>query len=105
MRNRGGLQNLLDDCRKGLIDTVMTKVHFMRNILSHVGQTQKRRFAERLKQIWLQPEKRDAVAYALSLEAEYRHELDRLLPDRTVSLNWTHIFKEYSWLLFLPDTC
>jgi transposase-like protein len=47
------------------------KVHFMRNILSHVGQTQKKRFAERLEQIWLQPEKKDAASYALSLEAEY----------------------------------
>ncbi len=40
------------------------KVHFMRNILAKVPHREKKRFAERLKQIWLQPDRASAEKYA-----------------------------------------
>ncbi len=47
------------------------KVHFMRNILAKVPHKEKARFAERLKQIWLQPDKRSAQRMASLLREEY----------------------------------
>lgn len=47
------------------------KVHFMRNILARVPHREKARFAERLKQIWLQPDKRSALAVASLFIQEY----------------------------------
>ena len=47
------------------------KVHFMRNILAKVSHKEKARFAERLKQIWLQPDKRSAKRMAALLAEEY----------------------------------
>ena len=40
------------------------KVHFMRNILARIPYKEKKRFAERLKQIWLQPDKKSALKVA-----------------------------------------
>ena len=37
------------------------KVHFMRNILAHVTHAEKKRFAQILKQVWLQPDKKAAL--------------------------------------------
>jgi transposase-like protein len=48
------------------------KVHFMRNILAHVTRPEKKRFAEKLKQIWLQPELESAEQYAQLLVEEYK---------------------------------
>jgi len=47
------------------------KVHFMRNILARVPHREKARFAERLKQIWLQPDKPSALAVASLFIQEY----------------------------------
>ncbi len=47
------------------------KVHFMRNILARVPQKEKARFAERLKQIWLQPDRRSALREAGVFCEEY----------------------------------
>jgi len=47
------------------------KVHFMRNILAKVGPKQKALVAQRLKQIWHQPDLRTARRYADTLIAEY----------------------------------
>jgi transposase-like protein len=47
------------------------KVHFMRNILAKVPHKEKARFAERLKQIWMQPDKRSAKRMAALLVEEY----------------------------------
>jgi len=47
------------------------KVHFMRNILARVPNRDKARVAERLKQIWLQPDKRSAEELASLLIEEY----------------------------------
>jgi putative transposase len=48
------------------------RIHFMRNILAHVGQREKAMFAAKLKQIWLQPEKTSAMRLARLFIAEYR---------------------------------
>lgn len=47
------------------------KVHFMRNILARVPHKEKKRFAERLKQIWLQPDKKSALKAAEIFCQEY----------------------------------
>lgn len=47
------------------------KVHFMRNILAHVNQREKKKFASHLKQIWLEPDRESAVACAERLIARY----------------------------------
>lgn len=47
------------------------KVHFMRNILAHVNQREKEKFASHLKQIWLEPDKESAVACAERLKSKY----------------------------------
>lgn len=47
------------------------KVHFMRNIVAKVSHKEKARFAERLKQIWMQPDKRNAKRMASLLAEEY----------------------------------
>ncbi len=47
------------------------KVHFMRNILAHIPPKSKETFAARLKQIWLQESKKEAMMIAHSLITEY----------------------------------
>ena len=47
------------------------KVHFMRNILAYVGHRQKDSFAKQLKHIWLQPDEKQARAYAQSFMESY----------------------------------
>jgi len=46
-------------------------VHFMRNILVKVAHRDKARLAEKLKQIWLQPERRSAERLARLIIEEY----------------------------------
>lgn len=47
------------------------KVHFMRNLLVHIPHREKKRFAEKLKQIWLQPDLESARRFASFLIEEY----------------------------------
>ena len=47
------------------------KVHFMRNLLAHIPHREKKRFAEKLKQIWLQPDLESARHLASTLVDEY----------------------------------
>lgn len=47
------------------------KVHFMRNIMASVPAKYKARWAEQLKQIWLQPDKESALKTANNLIVEY----------------------------------
>lgn len=75
---------VVSDAHKGLQKAVSTaflgaswqrcKVHFMRNILSHVGQKNKKRFAAHLKQIWLQPDKKSALSYARSFAQDHEEQ-------------------------------
>jgi len=48
------------------------RIHFMRNILAHVGQREKAMFAAKLKQIWLQPDRKSARRAADHVTQEYR---------------------------------
>ena len=59
--------------RKEFISTAWQrcKVHFMRNILAHVGHRHKETFAKQLKHIWLQPDEKQARSYAESFMKEY----------------------------------
>ncbi|WP_320130699.1 IS256 family transposase [uncultured Sphaerochaeta sp.] len=65
-----GLQAAIRKCFLGA-SWQRCKVHFMRNILAHVGQKAKEDFARQLKQIWQQPDKQHAISYARAIEAEY----------------------------------
>ncbi len=47
------------------------KVHFMRNILARVSSKDKARLAEKLKQIWLQPDRETARKLAGVIIEEY----------------------------------
>jgi transposase-like protein len=49
------------------------KVHFMRNILAHVNQKEKEKFAGQLKQIWLEPDRESAIACARRLIGKYEN--------------------------------
>lgn len=72
---------IISDAHKGIRAAVKScflgsqwqrcKVHFMRNILAHVLRSQKKLFAEKLKQIWLQPDLESARRYAHMLAGEY----------------------------------
>lgn len=82
-----GLNNpwlVISDAHKGLINAIKKsfvgcswqrcKVHFMRNILAHVPAKGKAIFSEKLKQIWLQPDKESAKFYANSLMDDYENQ-------------------------------
>jgi len=47
------------------------KVHLMRNVLAHIPQREKERFAGHLKQIWLEPDRESAIANANRLVEKY----------------------------------
>ncbi len=49
------------------------KVHFMRNLLAHIPHREKKQFAEKLKQIWLQPDLESARRLASGLIEEYEN--------------------------------
>jgi transposase-like protein len=48
------------------------KVHFMRNIQAYVPSKAKKRFGDKLKQIWLQESKEEAQAMATQVIAEFK---------------------------------
>ena len=48
------------------------KVHLMRNVLARVAQREKKTFAEKMKQIWVQPDRKSALRTAKIFMAEYR---------------------------------
>lgn len=59
--------------RKSFLGTAWQrcKVHFMRNILAHIPHREKSRFAEELKQIWLQNDLESANRTATALIEKY----------------------------------
>jgi transposase-like protein len=75
---------VVSDAHKGLARAIQKsfigcswqrcKVHFMRNILAHVPAKGKAAFAEKLKQIWLQPDIESAKAYACNLMDAYENQ-------------------------------
>jgi len=72
---------VVSDAHKGLVKAAREafvgcswqrcKVHFMRNILAHISGRDKKSFAERLKQIWLQPDYDSAKKYANAFMNDY----------------------------------
>lgn len=83
-RKERGLENVwlvVSDGHKGLVKAVREtflgcswqrcKVHFMRNILAAVSVKSKKQFAEKRKQIWLQPDYESAKKYAAAFMDEY----------------------------------
>jgi putative transposase len=72
---------VVSDAHKGLIKAVREsfvgcswqrcKVHFMRNILAHISGRDKQVFANKLKQIWLQPDYDSAKKYADALMDDF----------------------------------
>lgn len=83
---------IVSDAHKGLVKAVQEsfircswqrcKVHFMRNILAHIPAKTKAHFAEKLKQIWLQPDYESAKSYAYALmDAQ-----EKLFPEAVNSL-------------------
>lgn len=72
---------IISDANKGLVSAVKhcfpgaswqrCKVHFMRNILAHIPQKQKKSFASELKSIWLAPDDKVARERANALMAKY----------------------------------
>lgn len=73
---------VVSDAHKGLVGAVgksfigaswqRGKVHFMRNIMAHVPSREKKPFAAKLKQIWLQPDAKSARKYAFDLMDEFQ---------------------------------
>jgi transposase-like protein len=75
-------------CTKGLVKAVRglywcswqsCNVHFMRNILASVSGKNKKPFAEKLKQIWLQPDYESAQKYANALINDYEAQYPRTI--------------------------
>jgi len=74
---------VVSDAHKGIVAAVpksfvgtswqRCKVHFMRNILAHIPAKQKKPFATKLKQIWLQPDSKSAKQYANMIMDEYEN--------------------------------
>lgn len=72
------------DAHKGLVKAIQAsfigcswqrcKVHFMRNIRVHLPAKGKAVFAEKLKQIWLQPDFESAKSYAHTLMDNYENQ-------------------------------
>lgn len=83
LKNRGvkNIELCISDAHKGIQEALKEKligtswqrckVHFMRNIMAHVPHRDKAKFGERLKQIWLQADKEDALKVAQTLVSEY----------------------------------
>jgi len=68
-----GLQAAVKKCFLGT-SWQRCKVHFMRNILAHVGHRDKGQFAGRLKQIWIQPDRASAMKLAQLFIEEYEEQ-------------------------------
>lgn len=49
------------------------KVHFMRNIMAHVSHAHKKEFGARLREIWNQPNQKEALKYAEHIINDYRN--------------------------------
>ncbi len=66
-----GLQAAVRKCFLGA-SWQRCKVHFMRNAMARVSHRDKKEFAAKLKQIWLQPDKKSAMKIARLFIAEYK---------------------------------
>jgi len=72
----------VSDAHKGLVAAISKnflgaswqrcKFHFMRNIMATIPNKLKKEFGAKLKQIWLQPDRKMAMKYARSLAKEHK---------------------------------
>jgi transposase-like protein len=91
LKNRG-LENialLISDAHQGIQKALKEsfigtswqrcKVHFMRNILAHIPHRAKESFGARLKEIWLQDNKKQALSLAKKIKEEYQDTFDEAI--------------------------
>lgn len=107
MKERG-LQTpklIISDANKGLVSAIKQsfpgtswqrcKVHFMRNILAHVPQKQKKSFASELKAIWLAPDDKIARERAGALMDKYEARLPQAVRCLEEGLEDSLVFYSY----------
>lgn len=103
-----GLQTpklIISDANKGLVSAVKQcfpgaswqrcKVHFMRNILAHMPQTQKKSFASELKSIWLAPDEKVARERANALMDKYESRYSQAIKCLEEGLEDSLVFYSY----------
>ncbi len=81
------------------------KVHFMRNILAYVGHRYKDSFAKRLKQIWLQPDAKQARAYAIAIIDEYEDQFPQAIFCLEDGLEDSLQFYRFEKIDIFPEEC
>ena len=107
LKNRGlsTPKLVISDANKGLVSAVKhcfpgsswqrCKVHFMRNILAHVPQKQKKSFASELKSIWLAPDDKVARERANALIEKYESRFPQAVRCLEEGLEDSLIFYSY----------
>lgn len=97
---------IISDANKGLVSAVKhcfpgaswqrCKVHFMRNILAHIPQKQKKSFASELKAIWLAPNDKVARERANALIEKYESRYPQAMKCLEDGLEDSLVFYSYS---------
>ena len=97
---------IISDANKGLVSAVKRcfpgaswqrcKVHFMRNILAHIPQKQKKSFASELKAIWLAPDDTVARERANALIEKYESRYPQAMKCLEEGLEDSLVFYSYS---------
>ena len=107
LKNRGlsTPKLVISDANQGLVSAVKhcfpgsswqrCKVHFMRNILAHVPQKQKKSFASELKSIWLAPDDKVARERANALIEKYESRFPQAVRCLEEGLENSLIFYSY----------
>lgn len=107
LKNRGlsTPKLVISDANQGLVSAVKhcfpgsswqrCKVHFMRNILAHVPQKQKKSFASELKSIWLAPDDKVARERANALIEKYESRFPQAVRCLEEGLEDSLIFYSY----------
>ena len=107
LKNRGlsTPKRVISDANQGLVSAVKhcfpgsswqrCKVHFMRNILAHVPQKQKKSFASELKSIWLAPDDKVARERANALIEKYESRFPQAVRCLEEGLEDSLIFYSY----------
>ena len=97
---------IISDANKGLVSAVKRcfpgaswqrcKIHFMRNILAHIPQKQKKSFASELKAIWLAPDDTVARERANALIEKYESRYPQAMKCLEEGLEDSLVFYSYS---------
>ena len=96
---------VVSDAHKGLVASVKEsfvgttwqrcKVHFMRNIQAHIPAKEKKTFAAKLKNIWLQPDEQSARAYANLFMDQYESRFPKAIETLEAGLEDSIRFYEF----------